>query len=301
MKVLCINFEPDFSYYTKRGLNIETKVINVNLPKFPSLKVATKPGNNGQVVDFYTPFPHEYLNNTYKKFEYSAILVGYKPSDYGPEFANTGGYSHWKDIDSGIYWATVKMDGNEKLYATHELQHIICSIINIKFKDYTPKDYMDATPVNGVMVPYYKNDTPEAPDGNYAYTWNLCKKFVPQLNSIQYVTKYKYFSQAEVNKYKLDPKLWSLLDKIREDCKFPIILTSGLRTKEENDKLPNAVEDSAHINGLAADISITDSTKRYQLIDSAKKYGITRFGIGKSFIHVDIDTTKPQNVMWLYA
>jgi hypothetical protein len=29
-------------------------------------------------------------------------------------------------------------------------------------------------------------------------------------------------------------------------------------------------------------------------------HGIKRIGIGKTFIHVDVDDTLPQNVMWLY-
>ena len=112
--------------------------------------------------------------------------------------------------------------------------------------------------------------------------------------------KYRFFSQAEVDKYKCKREVWEVMDKVRGDCGFPFIPTSGLRTKEENDKLSNAVEDSAHLEGLAIDISCLDSGKRDKMITVAKKYGITRIGLGKTFIHFDIDKNKPQNVMWLY-
>lgn len=302
MKILCINFEPDLTYLTKRGLNIEATCVKINLPKFPSYQVAEKQDQSGKVVKLYSPWVEPFLNVKYKSYEYSAILVGFDPKLYGTEYANSGGYTHWKPLNCGSFWATVRLDGNEKLYALHELQHVLGNIINTVFKDYTPKDYMDSTPVNGVMIPYYKNDNPEAPDGNYAYTWNLYKKFLPQLNAISYTSSkpYKYFSQKEVDTYKLKPELWSILDSIRESCGFPIVLTSGLRTKEENDKLPNSVEDSAHISGLAVDLQCNESIKRFKIVEVALKNGIKRIGIGKTFIHLDIDQSKPQEVVWLY-
>lgn len=112
--------------------------------------------------------------------------------------------------------------------------------------------------------------------------------------------KYKYFSQKEVEKWKLKPELWQLLDKLREECGFPFIITSGLRTEAENNALNGSVSDSAHLSGLACDLAITDSIKRFKLIEVALKNGVKRIGVGKTFIHIDVANDKPQNVMWHY-
>lgn len=112
--------------------------------------------------------------------------------------------------------------------------------------------------------------------------------------------KYQFFSDAEVAKFKLKPEMWKLLDKMRAECGFPFILESGLRTKEYNDTLKMSASDSAHLSGLAADIRVKDSYQRDKLDAVARKNGITRIGIGENFVHVDIDPSKPQNVMWTY-
>lgn len=132
----------------------------------------------------------------------------------------------------------------------------------------------------------------------------------PRSRSVAYAIKiqvkpknkmtYKYFSQKEVDKFKLKPELWTLLDKIRGECGFPLIITSGLRTEAENMALNGSVSDSAHLSGLAVDLSITDSLKRFKIDEIARKNGIKRIGIGKTFVHLDIDPTKPQPVMWHY-
>lgn len=121
------------------------------------------------------------------------------------------------------------------------------------------------------------------------------------MKATQSIKTYKYFKPST------DPKMIGIkhevmliLDELRERCGFPIIITSGLRTKEENDKLPNAVEDSAHILGLAADIYCIDSAKRDKILNTLKDLGVKRRGIGTTFIHLDIDISKPQSVVWLY-
>lgn len=157
-------------------------------------------------------------------------------------------------------------------------------------------DQMDKTLVNGVWIDYYKNNDPYALDGNHAVCLKILEPYLATLRE----NNYKYFSKAEVAKWKLKPELWTLLDKMREECGFPFIINSGLRTKEENDKLKDSASDSAHLSGLAVDISIKDSTKRYILVKVALNNGINRIGIADTFVHIDVDKTKPQNVIWNY-
>lgn len=108
---------------------------------------------------------------------------------------------------------------------------------------------------------------------------------------------YKYFKASEV--VGLKPELVMLLDKMREECGFPFKINSGYRSPEYNAQV-GGVEESAHTEGLAVDIAITDSIKRLKLLAIAFKYGICRIGISDTFIHLDLSKTLPQNVAWLY-
>ena len=109
---------------------------------------------------------------------------------------------------------------------------------------------------------------------------------------------YKYFKDKEI--VGLKPELVVILDKMRGECGFPFKINSGFRTKEQNNKLKDAVTDSAHLTGEAVDISITDSTQRMKIISSAFLNGIKRVGLAPTFVHLDLNKTLPQGVIWLY-
>jgi len=76
-------------------------------------------------------------------------------------------------------------------------------------------------------------------------------------------------------------------------------VTSGYRCPEYNKKI-GGVPDSAHTHGKAADIFCDTSHKRYAMINSFLGAGFTRIGIGKMFIHIDTDSTKPEYVIFHY-
>jgi hypothetical protein len=98
----------------------------------------------------------------------------------------------------------------------------------------------------------------------------------------------------------------STLDKVRAMCNFPLIITSGIRTATHNATLSGSVDGSAHLKGLAADIALYgrwpgDISRMRFLIDrAAKECGIERIGIGKTFIHLDMDDSLPSPREWLY-
>jgi len=89
------------------------------------------------------------------------------------------------------------------------------------------------------------------------------------------------------------------LDTARAIAGIPFKITSGYRTKEHNEKV-GGVPKSSHLKGLAADISITNSTNRFIVISALLEVGITRIGVGKNFLHCDCDKEKSQSVMWTY-
>ena len=87
---------------------------------------------------------------------------------------------------------------------------------------------------------------------------------------------------------------------------IPFIITSGYRTEAYQDDLTRRGYKTAkkgtspHLKGLAADISVKDSRQRFIVINSLLLAGFTRIGIADTFIHVDLDLEKTQNVIWTY-
>lgn len=96
----------------------------------------------------------------------------------------------------------------------------------------------------------------------------------------------------------------SFLDKLelaREIAGIPFTITSGARCKNHN-KAVGGVDSSAHTKGLAVDIAFKDSHACFIILSSLYKAGFKRIGINfaKSFIHCDIDDSKPQYVLFKY-
>jgi len=112
--------------------------------------------------------------------------------------------------------------------------------------------------------------------------------------------KAEEFICKHCGKLKIDTDLILKLEDIRTQIGKPIFITSAYRCPEYN-KQVGGVPDSAHTKGLAVDIACTNSRDRYEILDIVFKFDLfNRIGIGKSFIHLDIDKEKPQNVVWHY-
>lgn len=85
----------------------------------------------------------------------------------------------------------------------------------------------------------------------------------------------------------------------------PLHITSGVRTPEHNLMVGGSAT-SSHLLGLACDISDNNKGRdmqpdlRFDILSRLLVYGVPRIGIAKTFIHFDIDPSKPQGVVWLY-
>ena len=121
----------------------------------------------------------------------------------------------------------------------------------------------------------------------------------------------KYFKRSEFDSpdkigsgNEMDAAFLSKLDKCREVAGIPFKITSGFRTPEYNINLGKRgykiAKNSPHMKGVAADISTPTSIQRFKIIQAALLVGFTRIGIGQTFIHLDMDTTKSQNCIWHY-
>lgn len=89
-------------------------------------------------------------------------------------------------------------------------------------------------------------------------------------------------------------------------CGIPFTITCGYRS-EAFDRAKGRSGRSAHCrryNGnpssLAVDVSTTDSHTRFKVLVGAVLAGFPRIGVGKSFLHLDIDETKPHPIIFHY-
>jgi len=97
----------------------------------------------------------------------------------------------------------------------------------------------------------------------------------------------------------MDTFFLSLLDSARSLSHVPFVITSGYRCLKHNMEV-GGVGESAHMKGMAADISAETSKARYAIINALIQTGFSRIGIGKNFIHCDMDQAKFDNLIWLY-
>ena len=97
----------------------------------------------------------------------------------------------------------------------------------------------------------------------------------------------------------MDNDFLQKLDQAREIYGKSMRVNSGYRTKEHNAKI-GGVKNSSHMLGIAADISCKTSKDRFDMVNAFIEVGFKRIGIGSSFIHVDTDENKSQNLIWTY-
>jgi len=106
---------------------------------------------------------------------------------------------------------------------------------------------------------------------------------------------------------KISPVLIEKLQKVRNIIGRPIIITSGVRCEFYNTSI-NASMNSSHIPdgfgiGNAVDIACSNSQYRYELVEVAQKF-FKRISISGGsyggFVHLDVDRSKVQEVMWSY-
>lgn len=97
----------------------------------------------------------------------------------------------------------------------------------------------------------------------------------------------------------MDPTFLGILDSVREEANIPFHVNSGYRSESHNLSV-GGKSDSSHRRGKAADIEALSGNDKYVIVQAAIKKGIKRIGIGKSFVHLDTDSSLPFPVIWTY-
>ena len=117
--------------------------------------------------------------------------------------------------------------------------------------------------------------------------------------------KLKYFSDEvdfKGNMDKMDPKLLGMLDALRKEYGFPIVLTSSYISPEHPIEAAKE-KPGEHAHGAAVDIKCVGGEATLRLVKAALKVGFTRIGVSrkKNFVHVGIGYPgAPKMTMWTY-
>ncbi len=114
----------------------------------------------------------------------------------------------------------------------------------------------------------------------------------------------KYFTQKELacpccGASGVTAELKELLDWLRDKYGKPIVVKSAFRCKKHNEEV-GGVPESAHLTGEAVDIGCSFAGDRMKLMRLLHEAGVDRIGVAKTFIHLDVSKTLPQDVIWLY-
>lgn len=116
----------------------------------------------------------------------------------------------------------------------------------------------------------------------------------------------KYFTEKEFKNCSpscsindMDKEFMDKLDILREKAGIPLVITSAYRSKEW-DLSKGRSGNGAHTKGVAVDIRCNNSHNRFLILKAALEIGFKRIGIANTFIHVDDDSSLPQEVIWGY-
>lgn len=137
----------------------------------------------------------------------------------------------------------------------------------------------------------------------YDFDRNMANR-EPELKPLRHFTTQEFDSPDEIGSgEKMDKKFLCLLDEARDRAGIPFKITSGYRTQNYHNDLTRrgfkTSPTSAHLLGLAADISTPTSEIRFKVLNALLEMNFTRIGIGKNFIHCDIKPSS-HKVCWTY-
>lgn len=121
--------------------------------------------------------------------------------------------------------------------------------------------------------------------------WETIKYFDPRVD--------KMLSCPCCGRCEIDPEFMKRIDQARAKAGIPFKVTSGFRCPEWNKKIKGSAH-SSHMSGLALDLSASNSVERFTIVQTLLACGFSRLGIGADFVHVDLDNSKVQSVLWGY-
>lgn len=104
----------------------------------------------------------------------------------------------------------------------------------------------------------------------------------------------------------LNPKLVDMIIMAQKMSGHPFLITSAFRSREwELSKGRKGTSSHCRYSdgnpcSLAVDVRTVDSHTRFKVVVAAAMAGFERIGIGKNFVHLDIDNNKAHPIIFHY-
>ena len=116
-----------------------------------------------------------------------------------------------------------------------------------------------------------------------------------------------YFSESEFRRCtppcereQMQQSFLNLMDDIRRRAGIPLVINCAYRSREYDLK-KGRTGNSAHTLGLAVDFKCLNNQTRQKIITAAIMCGVTRIGVGRTFVHVDMgDKVGMIPAVWTY-
>ena len=115
----------------------------------------------------------------------------------------------------------------------------------------------------------------------------------------KYFSRHEFACKCGCGYDDINMGLVAKIDNIRSLYGSPISISSGCRCINYNTQI-GGEDNSAHIRGMAVDIICNSSRERFMFLYLAILHDFKRIGTGSNFVHLDLDDTLLQKVMWLY-
>lgn len=116
---------------------------------------------------------------------------------------------------------------------------------------------------------------------------------------INYFPKSELVCKCGCGLCNFSPDLKECLNIIRRDLGRALIVKSGCRCSTHNFK-EGGTESSDHLTGEGVDVKAINSHTRFIILENAFELEIRRIGLAKTFIHLGINKSNPQEVFWIY-
>jgi hypothetical protein len=124
------------------------------------------------------------------------------------------------------------------------------------------------------------------------------------------MSRWQYFDPAVdkmmacpcCGKFQTDDGFMHKLVQVRIMCGFPFRVNSLYRCPNHNSSVSSTGFRGPHTTGRAIDIAAPTSAMRLAILEAAHTHGFRRFGIARTFIHIDDLTTEdgfPEGI-WSY-
>ena len=117
-------------------------------------------------------------------------------------------------------------------------------------------------------------------------------------SKIQHFKPSEFCCKCGCGKCDVNPQLVAALDLARSKAGVAFKINSGFRCQKHNAAV-GAKPTSSHTLGYAADIAYTNGFNGIMILKALLPY-FDRIGVGKDFIHVDVDPDKPSPTLWTY-